>query len=87
MKFMCSVVGQNGNDKEPLYSLEYEIPSIKKDSGNLKRYIPTVISKTIEEILKTPIPEQLDKYKSEDLVFTTSCPGLVVSFDLKGRMR
>lgn len=86
MKFRCTITGINKGEKEILYSFEYEIPGIPEKPCNNAKYIPTVIDKTISEILNTPIPEQLDKYKAEDLSFTAQGMGIDVTFDLKGRL-
>ena len=77
-------------DKKILYNVEFEVKELNQNNIQMnKRVIPTLISRAIEAINNSNIPEELDQIIKDHcrIRFIINGYGVNIEFDLKGKVR
>lgn len=89
MEVRCSIIGIDKNDdKEILFVIPVEVVQINQNNISGHKTIPTVITKVIDKIMTTNIPEEIDanREKYKKIKFSIVGNGINIEFDANGKI-
>lgn len=87
MEFLCNITAEKNDEKDIINSFRFTIKGINDITIVSNKAVPTIIYKTLEYILDSNIPENIDKYPYDSLTISVLGKGISVSFDLKGKIK